>query len=304
DLDQDLTGMLSMLQRLMGEEIELFWAPGKELWPVKMDPSQINQVLANLCINARDAIGGVGKVTIETSNVTLDEADCTSLMDNAPGEYVLLAVSDDGQGIEKDVLPHIFEPFFTTKREGKGTGLGLSMVYGIVSQNGGFVDVCSEPGHGTTFRIYLPRHSGRAVPIRMRHDAASKGKGHETVLLVEDEPAILRLCSRLLEKMGYHVVTAGTPGEAIRLAEEHAGDIDLVLTDVVMPEMNGRDLAKRLLSLYPNIKRLFMSGYTADVIAHHQVLEEGVCFIQKPFSQRELDLKIREALGKKEFHEA
>ena len=194
-------------------------------------------------------------------------------------------------------LAHIFEPFFTTKEIGKGTGLGLATVYGIVKQNNGFINVYSEPGQGTTFTIYLPRHAGKAAQARTEGAAEPAARGHETILLVEDEPAILKLTTTMLEQQGYTVLAAGTPGEAIRLAEEHAGEIHLLMTDVVMPEMNGRDLAKNLLSLYPNLKRLFMSGYTADVIAHHGVLDEGVHFIQKPFSMKDLAAKVREALG-------
>ena len=191
---------------------------------------------------------------------------------------MLLAVSDDGCGMDKETLAHIFEPFFTTKGVGKGTGLGLATVYGIVKQNNGFINVYSEPGQGTTFTIYLPRHAGKAEQARTEGAAEPAARGHETILLVEDEPAILKLTTRMLEQLGYTVLAASTPGEAIRLAREHAGEIHLLMTDVVMPEMNGRDLARNLLSLYPHLKCLFMSGYTADVIAHHGVLDEGRAF--------------------------
>jgi response regulator RpfG family c-di-GMP phosphodiesterase len=181
---------------------------------------------------------------------------------------------------------------------GKGTGLGLSTVYGIVRQNDGFINVYSEPQQGTTFRIYLPRHTSKTEQVRTEGPQEPVLRGHETVLVVEDEPAILEMSKLMLEQQGYRILTAGTPGEAIRLAEKHAGEIHLLMTDVVMPEMNGRDLAKELLSLYPNLKRLFMSGYTANVIAHHGVLDEGITFIQKPFSIRDLAAKVREALDK------
>ena len=212
---------------------------------------------------------------------------------------MLLAVSDDGCGMDKEILDQIFEPFFTSKGVGQGTGLGLSTVYGIVKQNNGFINVYSEPGKGTTFRIYLPRYAGQAVDTQQERAAEIPlGRG-ETVLVVEDEPALLTMAKMMLERLGYRVLAAGTPGEAIGLAEEHASEIHLLITDVVMPEMNGRDLAERLQSLYPGMKILFMSGYTADVIAHRGVLDEGVNFIQKPFSMKDLAVKVREALREK-----
>ncbi len=296
DLNETVAGMLKMLERLIGEDIQFTWQPKAELWPVKVDPSQIDQILANLCVNARDAIAGAGKVTIETGTTAFDEAYCAHHVGFAPGEYVRLAVRDDGCGMDKEMLAHIFEPFFTTKGVGAGTGLGLAMVYGAVKQNHGFIDVYSEPGQGTTFTIYLPRHVGKAGQARTEGAAGPDRRGQETILLVEDESAILKLTTMLLEMQGYAVLPASTPGEAIRLAREHAGEIQLLMTDVVMPEMNGRDLAKNLLSLYPHLKRLFMSGYTADMIAHHGVLDEGVHFIQKPFSIKGLAAKVREAL--------
>ncbi|MBI5095706.1 MAG: PAS domain S-box protein [Candidatus Hydrogenedentes bacterium] len=297
DLNETVTGMLKMLERLIGEDIHLDWHPGQNLWQVNVDPSQIDQILANLCVNARDAIAGVGKVTIETENRVVDDDYCAGRPGFTPGEYVQLSVSDDGYGMDTDTLLHLFEPFFTTKTMGKGTGLGLATVYGIVKQNDGFISVHSEPGRGTTLTIYLPRHIAKAAPGRIEGPAPSLQGGHETILLVEDESAILKMTTTMLELQGYSVLAANTPGEAMQLARERAGEIDLLMTDVVMPEMNGRDLAKNLLSLYPNLKRLFMSGYTADVIAHHGVLDDGVYFIQKPFSTAELAAKVREALS-------
>ena len=296
DLNETVTGMLSMLKRLIGEDIDLCWQPQADLWPVRVDPSQIDQILANLCVNARDAIADVGKMTIETGNSTVDKTYCAHHPGFAPGEYVRLVVSDDGCGMDKETLTHLFEPFFTTKAVGQGTGLGLATVYGIVKQNGGFMDVDSEPDKGTTFTIYLPRQVAKAEQIRKEGPTSPAAQGHETVLVVEDEPAILKISTRMLETQGYTVLAARTPGEAIHLAREHAAEIHLLMTDVVMPEMNGRDLAKNLLSLYPQLKRLFMSGYTADVIAHQGVLDEGVHFIQKPFSAKDLFAKVREAL--------
>jgi len=296
DMNDTISGMLKMLQRLIGEDIHLVWLPGVSLWPAKIDPSQIDQILANLCINARDAIAGVGKLTIETKNIRFDEDYCADHAGFVPGEFVLLVVSDDGSGMDKETIDKIFEPFFTTKGIGKGTGLGLATVYGIVKQNNGFINVYSEPGQGTTFKIYLPRYIGKAEQTRTEVAVEPLRRGQETILLVEDEPTLLELSKLLLETQGYRVLAAGSPGEAIRLAGENTGEIHLLMTDVVMPEMNGRDLAKKLLALYPHLKCLFTSGYTANVIAHHGVLDENVNFIQKPFSRRDLAAKVREVL--------
>jgi len=297
DLNETVESMLKMLRRLIGEDIDLVWLPDKGLWPVKMDPSQIDQILANLCVNARDAIAGVGKVTIETGSASFDKAYCADHAGFAPGEYVLLAVSDDGCGMDKETLGKLFEPFFTTKGVGKGTGLGLSTVYGIVKQNNGLLNVYSEPGQGTTFMIYIPRNMGEAEQVSKDDPVSIDTTGSETILIAEDEPAILEMTTTMLQNLGYTVLKADTPRGAIRIAEEHVGPIHLLMTDVVMPEMNGRDLARNILSLYPNIKRLFMSGYTANTIAHHGVLDEGVHFIQKPFSVSNFAAKVREVLG-------
>ena len=301
DLNETVASMLKMLSRLIGEEINLVWKPGADVWPVKMDPSQIDQLLANLCINARDAITGIGKVTIETSNMTLDRAYCTVHPGFRPGEYVILAVSDDGCGITEDIKDHLFEPYFTTKDTGKGTGLGLATVYGIVKQNQGFIDVYSKPGNGSTFKIYLARFTEGAVEAISADTATAPtateptGRG-ETLLFVEDEPAILEAGRTMLERLSYKVLTAATPGEALHQAETHAAEIQLLITDVVMPEMNGRQLKKLIRDIQPGLKCLFISGYPADVIAHHGVLEKGVKFLPKPFSLKDLALKVREAL--------
>jgi PAS domain S-box-containing protein len=296
DINKTARNTLNMLQRLMGENIELNWVPGSDLWPVRMDPSQLDQLLANLCVNARDAITEVGKVTIETGNRIFDET-CRVLDPGfVPGEYVMLAVSDDGNGIDRSVLDHIFEPFFTTKEAGKGTGLGLSTVYGIVKQNEGFINVYSEPGTGSTFRIYLPRFEGKTgEPATEEPSEILNGRG-ETVLLVEDEPTILNVGREMLESLGYRVLTAATPGEAIDRVRTYAGEIDLVLTDVVMPEMNGRELVELIRGIRPGFRCLFASGYTADIIARQGELDEGVVFIQKPFSIQDLAARVREAL--------
>jgi two-component system cell cycle sensor histidine kinase/response regulator CckA len=297
NLNATIEGMLKMLERMIGENILLSWQPAADLWPILMDPSQVDQILANLCVNARDAIRDTGRITIETGNCILDENFCATHEGCIPGNYVRLAVRDDGCGMERETLGKIFEPFFTTKEAGVGTGLGLSMVYGAIKQNSGFIYVDSEYELGTTITIYLPRHRDKADAGQQRMEMMRPPRsGQETILLVEDEPAILRLTARILQRHGYTVLEAIGPGEAIRMAREHAGEIHMLMTDVIMPEMNGRDLAKSLLSLYPLLKRLFMSGYTADVIAHHGVLDEGVGFIQKPFSAQSLANKVKEVL--------
>ncbi|MHB8910974.1 MAG: PAS domain S-box protein [Syntrophales bacterium] len=294
DLNDAITGMLKMLRRLIGEDLDLAWMPGADLWPVRIDPAQIDQMLVNLCVNARDAITGEGKVTIETANVTFDEAYCADHPGSVPGRYVLLAVSDSGIGMDRDVLDHLFEPFFTTK--GLGTGMGLAMVYGIVKQNEGFINVYSEPGGGTTFKIYLPGCPGETNVAPVEGPAPRVKKGTETILLVEDEEMLLDLGKTLLEELGYTVLAAMTSAEAIRLARTYTGKIHLLVTDVVLQGMNGRELSERLRAIKPDLKCLFMSGYTANVIAHRGVLDAGVQFIQKPFTINDFAAKVREAL--------
>ncbi len=296
ELNKIIEGMLSMLRRLIGEDIELIWEPGKGVWPVRVDPSQIDQILANLCVNARDAMPGVGKLIIKTGNKTFDEDYYAGHPDIIPGEYALLAVSDKGHGMDKKTMERIFEPFFTTKEMSKGTGLGLSTVYGIVKQNKGFINVYSEPGDGTLFKIYLPRHLTMSEELNKKSSAILEVQGHETILLVEDDSTILAMGKRILERFGYRVLTAEKPSEAIRVTRENADKIHLLITDVVMPEMNGQELVDKLTTLYPKLKHLFMSGYTGDVIAYHGVLEEGENFIEKPFSMQALAAKVREIL--------
>lgn len=296
DLNESVEGMLKMLRRLIGEDIDIAWHPGEHLWPVFMDPSQLNQMIVNLCVNARDAIKNVGKITIETSTKSFDDEYCTEHVGFRPGDYIMVAVSDDGCGMDKDLQSHIFEPFFTTKEMGKGTGLGLSTVYGIVKQNNGFINVYSEPGQGSTFRIYIPRPEALLKKLEKKKPTLPYASGDETILLVEDDQAILKMTKMMLERVGYSVLSASKPEEAIEIANKHSGQIHLFITDVVMPEMNGRDLSKNILSIYPNLKTLFMSGYTANVIAHHGVLDEGVNFIQKPFSREQISVKVRELL--------
>ncbi len=294
DLNEAVGGSLRMLRRLIGEDVDLRFQAGEGVGQVRMDPTQLDQILANLCVNARDAIVDTGRITIETCLVHLDDEQSAGLPGSLPGDYVRLTVGDDGTGMDEETKRHLFEPFFTTKALGQGTGLGLAMVFGIVSQNEGFITVESELGRGTSLRIHLPRAT-RAMSGASAGESASQ-VGHETILLVEDEPAILQVGRRMLERLGYTVIPAASPSEALRLAQQHAGELHLLMTDVVMPDMNGRDLAKLLLSLYPGLKRLFMSGYTADVIAHHGVLDQGVHFIQKPFSMKDLGERVRKAL--------
>ena len=289
-------GTFKMLQRLIGEGIDLAWIPGEDLWPVRVDPSQIDQILANLCVNARDAIAGVGKVTIETGNCLLAEGDCGRSAELAPGEYVRLSVGDNGCGMDPETLERIFEPFFTTKGIGKGTGLGLPTVWRSARENNGSIEVQSEAGSGTTFTLYLPRYAVAAAPEPLRAGALDAPRGRESILLVEDEPALLEMTATILTGQGYRVSAASSPGEAIRMAGQDPGGISLLLTDVVMPDLSGRDLATRLLAGNPSLNCLFMSGYSADVIAHHGVSDAGAHFIQKPFTIAELATKVREVL--------
>ncbi len=298
DINVTVKVMLKMLSRLIGEDIDLAWLPGEKVWPIKIDPSQIDQILANLCVNARDAITDRGKVTIETGSTVIDEDYCRAHAGCVPGEFTMLAVSDNGCGMDEETRSHLFEPFFTTKEMCIGTGLGLSTVYVVVKQNNGFISVYSEPGQGTTLRIFLPHHRAEEAPLPDKKKVRPIERGYETILLVEDEPTILEMTTMMLERNGYAVLAAGTPDKAIRFATEHVGDIHLLMTDVVMPEMNGRDLAKNILSIYPRLKCLFMSGYTANVIAHHGTLDEGVNFIQKPFAKADLAAKVREVLDR------
>jgi|GEM_PF-5070026 len=296
DLNATVTGMLKMLQRLMGEEIDLVWSQANPLWPVRMDPSQIDQILANLCVNARDAISTSGKITIETGNAVFDEAHCSAHAGYSPGEFVRLAISDNGHGMDKETLSHIFEPFFTTKSAHQGTGLGLATVYGIVKQNNGFITVYSELGHGTTFMIYLPRHLGASEQPQSDEAVGIARPRGETILLVEDEPATLKSTKMMIEALGFMVQATDDPDEALRLIQEPSAIFHLLLTDVIMPKMNGLDLSIKLKTLCPDLKCLFMSGYTSTAIGHHGVLDEGMHFIQKPFSMNDLMAKVCEVL--------
>ncbi|MFO1491484.1 MAG: ATP-binding protein [Kiritimatiellia bacterium] len=296
DLNDHLTGMLKLLRRLIREDIELTWRPSaREAW-IRMDMSQIDQIMANLVVNSRDAIVGVGSLIIETRHVVLDAERCAGHAGVVPGDYVVLAVSDSGCGMDRATRERIFEPFFTTKDPGKGTGLGLSTVYGIVQQNQGFLEVDSEPGKGTTFRIYIPglapEEANRDVPSA----AVEATRGSETVLLVEDEKSVRLTTGMFLQGLGYTVLTAADPEEALRQVEDYPGTIHLLITDVVMPGMSGRDLNTKLAEVFPEISCLYVSGYTADIIANQGVPNEGMHFLAKPFTRKELARKARDVL--------
>jgi len=296
DLNECVSSTMKMLRRLVGEDVSITWVPSTPLWNVYIDPSQIDQVLANLFVNARDAMPQGGQMRLETGNDVLDAAFCARHAGAAPGEYVRLSVSDTGVGMSSAVLRQIFEPFFTTKPAGEGTGLGLATVYGIVKQHGGAIDVYSEPGMGTTFRLWFPRHTGATgVPDAFQSPDAPP-RGSETLLLVEDEPSILRLGHTMLSRLGYRVLTATHAAEALQVAAAHQDTIALLITDVVMPGGNGRELAETLQRMRPAMRCLFISGYTADVIAHHGVLAPGVRLVEKPFSLAALARGVREAL--------
>ncbi|MGD9546532.1 MAG: PAS domain S-box protein [Candidatus Krumholzibacteriia bacterium] len=298
DLNRTVEDMLKLLRRLIGEEIDLVWSPTERVWPVKMDPSQLDQILANLCLNARDAIDGIGKVTIETRNLVLDPAYCAKHEGFLPGERVMLAVSDNGCGMDAHTAKRIFEPFFTTKKRGEGTGLGLATVYGIVKQNDGFINVYSEPGRGTTFKIYLPRHTLETSPLPTFEPDAADARGLETILVVEDEPSLGAMVKQMLEMCGYTILVSPSPDHALEVAGRNPAGIDLLITDVVLPGMTGLDLVREIASIRPGLRSLFMSGYTENVIAHHGILEEGVDFLQKPFTRQELAAKVREILDR------
>ena len=296
DLRVTVKQMLTMLRRLVGEHISLTWTADRDLWLVKLDPVQLDQILVNLVVNARDSISEVGAISIEAKNLVADDAYCSGHADLAPGEYVILTATDNGCGMDRETLSNIFEPFFTTKESRRRTGLGLATVYGIVKQNDGSIVVNSTPGEGSTFGIYLPRYSGQSA-VHVEEQVGRPVTGSETVLLVEDERMVLQMTRVMLKRLGYCVLTAASPSEALELARKHADEIHLLITDVVMPEMNGFELARRLSASHPKLKRLFVSGYSADVVSRHGVLESGTHFLHKPFVIKDLAVKVREAIG-------
>ena len=278
-----------MLTRLIGENVKLATQLDPNLGSVKADPCQVEQIIVNLIVNARDAMPRGGSVTIETANTTLDDQ-------TVPREYVMLAVTDSGTGMDQETQRRIFEPFFTTKDVGKGTGLGLSTVYGIVKQSGGYIRVFSEPGQGATFKIYLPRMDD-ATSVTVEKQEISVPRGSETILLVEDEDVVRGLTKKILMQAGYNVLDAKGGEEAIRMCRAHNGPIELLVTDVVMPELSGKEVADRLLELRPAMRILFMSGYTDEAIIQHGVLDANVDFIQKPFTWIALTRKVRDVLN-------
>ncbi len=296
DLNDAVADTLNLLRHLIGADVNLLWQPGASLEPVKMDPTQLDQILANLCVNARDAIAGVGKITIETINATINDEYCAEHAEARPGDFIVLAVSDDGCGMDAKTLVSIFEPFFTTKGVGKGTGLGLATLYGIVKQNDGFINVYSEPGVGTTFRIYLPVSEEGVRAPAVTKVATPRPRGNETILLVEDENSIRLTTAMFLSDLGYEMLSAESPEEAVDLVAGRDGEIDLLITDVVMPGMSGRDLAVKLEETRPNMRCLYVSGYTANVIADRGIFDSDVNFLPKPFSRDDIAKKVREIL--------
>ncbi|MEN3334596.1 MAG: hypothetical protein V7641_3961 [Blastocatellia bacterium] len=296
DLNEVVADLEKMLQRLIGEDIELRTVLDPKLGNIKADPGQIEQVIMNLAVNARDAMPQGGKLTIETANVAFDEEYVVRHIAVTPGAYIMLAVSDNGTGMDAETQARIFEPFFTTKEVGKGTGLGLSTVYGIIKQSGGHIWVYSEPGRGTTFKIYLTRVGEDAQEYKQVDEQAEKLRGTETILLAEDEEIVRELTREVLEMYGYRVLETPNGGAALLLCERYEGPIDLLITDVIMPEMSGRELANRLAQLRPEMAALYMSGYTDDAIVHHGILESDIAFLQKPFTPNALARKVREIL--------
>jgi len=296
DLNDVVAGVTPMLSRLIGEDVELHIRLAEGLDPIRADPSQLEQVLVNLSVNARDAMPHGGRLVITTANVELDEEHVAHHDEASTGPHVLLSVGDTGTGMDAETLAHVFEPFFTTKAVGTGTGLGLATVYGIVKQSGGSVWLYSEPGQGTTVKVYLPRSDSRVLEEAVRPAAPTDARGSETILLAEDEESLRRLTARMLETRGYEVIAAETATEAVRIAEEQGREIDLLLTDLIMPELSGGELAKRVRTVAPGVRVLFMSGYADDVMTSKGALEPGAPFLEKPFSARDLAVKVREAL--------
>ncbi|MFB3120540.1 MAG: ATP-binding protein, partial [Stenotrophomonas maltophilia] len=300
DLNDLVFNLGKMLRRLIGEDIELVTLPAANLEPVKADPGQIEQVLVNLAVNARDSMPQGGKLIIKTANVTLDTEYVRQHSAVSPGRHVMLVVSDTGMGISKEVLDHIFEPFFTTKDVGKGTGLGLATCYAIVQQSGGHIEVCSESGQGTSFKVYLPvtKETYEAQPKIV--DSSSSPRGKETVLLAEDEPLVRSMAATVLRDRGYEVLEASNGEEALRTVEKHGGEgIELLLTDVVMPQMGGPELAEKLHATHPNIKVLFTSGYAGDSLSELDALPTGTEFLPKPYMPETLAVKVREVLNQR-----
>lgn len=298
DVNENIKKILVLVKRLIGENIELKWIPQKKVWNILMDPTQLDQIFTNLCINAKDAMPDGGSITISAENVVVYSVD-EDRPGLIPGDFVKISVEDNGHGMDKETASQIFEPFFTTKEHGKGTGLGLATVFGIVKQNKGYIYCFSTEGVGTRFEIYFPKKAGKNIEENLEKPICVKGEGSITILLVEDEPTILEMSRSMLQMFGYTVISAESPQKALKLSLEHKGEIDLLITDVIMPEMNGRELSKKIISHHPGVKCLFMSGYTAEVIAYQGVIDEDMNFIQKPFTMKTLGEKVKTVIGVK-----
>jgi signal transduction histidine kinase/ActR/RegA family two-component response regulator len=299
DLNAVIDETAQMVKRLIGEDIEFRVSPAESLWTIEADADQMIQVLMNLCVNARDAMPQGGTLTIATGNVTVEEGSIGRRSYVSPGDYVQLSVTDTGMGISKDVQDQIFEPFFTTKEVGKGTGLGLAMIYGVVKQSGGYVWVDSEPGQGACFTIYLPRVKGTIAPA-ISAEAEALPPGTETLLIAEDEESLRKMMCEHLRSLGYTVLEASSGQQALSVASQHVGHIDLLITDLVMPKMSGRELSEKLGSLRPDLKTIYMSGYTDDTVVRHGISERGITLLQKPFRLDTLTHKVGDALGQTE----
>ena len=296
DVNDRIEGMLRLLRQLIGEDVRLGWQPGSGLWSVRADPGQVDQLVSNLVVNARDAITGVGEIVVATSNLEADAAFVDRRPGLVPGRYVCLSVKDDGSGIAPELIDRIFEPFFTTKPTGRGTGLGLATVYGIAKQNGGYIGVEPEPGRGSTFTVFLPVASGEREADAPVATAEAVRGGSETLLVVEDEPAMLEVTRDVLADLGYRVLATASPGEALSIAATEGDRVDLLVTDLVMPEMNGRELAALLQARHPRLRCLFVSGYTADIVAQRGIVAPGVHLLSKPFTASELAERVRNLL--------
>jgi CheY-like chemotaxis protein len=297
DVNSVLRHTEKMLRRLIGEDVELLLKLHPEVGNIKADPGHLEQAIFNLATNARDAMPEGGRITVETLNVTLDENYARSHVGVVPGDYVMIAVSDTGEGMDQETKRRIFEPFFTTKEKGKGTGLGLAMVYGIIKQAGGDIWVYSEIGKGTTFKLYFPRVQGRPTEAQPAGGMIAAHEGDETILVVEDETGVRELTAKMLQRMGYTVLTASSGSEAMEISERHPGEIALLLTDVVMPGMSGAQLASELVRKRPGLKVIYVSGYTENTVTHHGVLDAGVDFLAKPFTREDLARKVRATLA-------